>query len=205
MRSAIILAGGKGKRIGGSKHLRKLQGKPLVLHVLERASGSAEEIIVVLKKDDDPAAYRGILPHNVKMVLDTAQSEAPLVGIMTGTRAATSEYSVLLSCDLAFLQPAALNYLFEQVQGLDAVVPQWPDGRFEPLHAVYRTKAAAQAAEDALSAGDLRNISIARRLQKVRYIPVEEFRRLDPDLLTFFNVNSAEDLGRAEKLIAGAT
>lgn len=162
----------------------------------------AEEIVVVLKVGENPAEYRDILPGEVNVLVDAMQSKAPLVGIMTGTRAATSEYSAVLSCDLALLNPQVLDYLFDQVQGLDAIVPHWPDGRFEPLHSVYETRAAVKAAENALREGDYRNISVARRIQRVRYIPVDELRRFDPELLTFFNVNSAEDLETAERLLA---
>lgn len=205
MRSAIILAGGKGVRIGGAKHLRRLSEKPLIHYVIERASTIASEILVVLSKDDDPAAYHGILPSNVKVVVDATQSEAPIVGIMTGARSATSKYSAVLSCDLVFLSSQVLDHLFKQVQGHDAVVPQWPDGHFEALHAVYRTKAAARAAELALEERDYRSIAVAKRLDRVKYLPVDELRRLDSELLTFFNVNNAEDLQRAERLLAERT
>lgn len=201
-RSAVILAGGKGTRIGGYKHLRELHGKPLLLHVIEKASLVAKEVVIVLNNEDNPATYRGFLPKSVKMVTDAAPSEAPLVGIMSGGRVATSEYSAFLSCDLAFLSPEALNYLFDQAQDVDAAIPQWPDGRFEPLHAVYRTKATAYAAEAALKAGDYRNIAVARRLANVKYIPIDEFKRFDLELLTFLNVNTAEDLARTEKLMS---
>jgi len=202
MRAAIILAGGKGSRIGGSKHLRKLRGKVLLLHVVEKASTVVEEVLVVLNHDDNPEFYRNILPGNVKLVMDSAPSEAPLVGIMTGARASAAEYSAFLSCDLAFLNPDALRYLFHQAEGVEAAIPEWPDGLLEPLHAVYRTGDAAEAAEAALEAQEYRTMAVARRLKNVKRVPVEEIKRFDPDLLTFFNVNTEEDLVKAERILA---
>ncbi len=201
MRGAVILAGGRGTRIGGNKHLRNLHGKPLVLHVVERASVIADEVLVVLKNDENPEMYRSILPSNVKLVLDSMQSDAPLVGIISGGRAAAFEYAAFLSCDLALLNPQVLDYLFRQADGWDAVIPRWPDGLLEPLHAIYRTKTAATAAEDALKAQEFRNIAVAKRLDKVKYVDVGELKRYDPNLLTFFNVNTAEDLVKAERLL----
>ena len=201
MRGAIILAGGKGSRIGGEKHLRVLGGKALMLHVVEKASSVADEVIVVLK-NDDPQTYRKLLPDTVKIVRDSTQSEAPIVGIKTGGNASASEYSAFLSCDLAFLNPAVLEFLFSQAEGIDGVIPEWPDGLLEPLHAVYRTKLAAEAAEAALNAHEYRTISVAKRLETVKHVAVDELRKLDPDLLSFFNVNTAEDLAKAEKLLA---
>jgi molybdopterin-guanine dinucleotide biosynthesis protein A len=205
MRAAIILAGGKGSRFGGSKHLRQLQGKALALHVVERASTVVEEVLVVLRHDDNPEFYRDILPGNVKLVMDTAQSETPLVGIMTGARASTAEYSAFLSCDLVFLNPEALRYLFHQAEGVDAAIPEWPDGLLEPLHAVYRTRGAADAAEAALEAHEYRTIAVARRLKNVKRVPVDEIKPFDPDLLTFFNANAEEDLMKAERILAQKT
>lgn len=202
MRGAVILAGGKGSRFGGNKHLRKLGDKPLLLHVIERASTVAEEVLVVLKHDDTIESYRNLLPSNVNLILDSAESEAPLVGIMTGAKASTSEYSAFLSCDLAFVNPGALGYLFDQAERVDAAIPEWPDGLLEPLHAVYRTRGLANAAEAALEAHEYRNIAVARRLKEVKHVPVEEIKRFDPELLTFFNANTPEDLAKAEKILA---
>jgi molybdopterin-guanine dinucleotide biosynthesis protein A len=202
VRGAVILAGGKGSRMGGEKHLRTLGGKPLMLHVVEKAGRVADEVIVVLKNDDDPQIYRKILPDTVKVVLDSVKSDAPIVGIKTGGDASASEYSAFLSCDLAFLNPDVLGFLFSQAADANGAIPEWPDGLLEPLHAVYRTKPAAEAAEDALSAEEYRTIAVAKRLGNVKHIAVDELRRFDPDLLTFFNVNTAEDLAKAEKLLA---
>jgi molybdopterin-guanine dinucleotide biosynthesis protein A len=170
--------------------------------VVEKASTVAGEVLVVLNYDDSPEFYRNILPETVKLITDSTQSEAPLVGIMTGAKASAAEYSAFLSCDLAFLNPEALRYLFEQAEGVDGAIPEWPDGLLEPLHAVYRTREAANAAEAALEAKEYRNIAVAKRLKNVKHVPVQEIKRFDPDLLTFFNANAEEDLAKAEKILA---
>ena len=203
MRGAVILAGGKGSRIGGNKHLRILHGKPLIRYMVDAASVVADEIIVVLR-DDDSRSYQEVLPENVKLVLDTQTSEAPLVGMIAGARAARSEYSAFLSCDLAFLNPRVLDYLFSEAEGADAAIPQWPDGLKEPLHSVYKIGPTAAAAEAALKAKEYRNIAVAQRLNRVKYVAVNKIKHHDPELLTFFNVNTETDLATAEKIITHA-
>lgn len=201
MRGAVILAGGRGSRIGNNKHLQLLAGKPLMRHVIERAATVADELVVVLKNDDDPRLYENVLSPSVKLVKDKIPSDAPLVGIMTGGRVLKSEYSAFLSCDLPFLNYNVLEFLFKQAEGVDAAIPKWPSGLMEPLHAIYRTNAAARAAETALQSKDYRSIAVANLLNKVRYVNVQELKKYDPALLTFFNVNTTEDLTKAEQLV----
>ena len=201
MRGAVILAGGRGTRIGANKHLTLLGGKPLMEHVIERAAMVVDELVVVLKNDDDCSLYENVLSPSVKLVKDKIPSDAPLVGIMTGGQALKSEYSAFLSCDLVFLNYGVLDFLFKQAEGVDAVIPRWPSGFVEPLHAIYRTTAAAQAAATALQSKEHRSTAVANRLNKVRYVNVEELKKFDPELLTFFNVNTPEDLAKAEQLV----
>lgn len=81
------------------------------------------------------------------------------------------------------------------------MVPLWPNGYIEPLHSVYNVSAALRASEAATEGGNLRISNMIERLERTIYVPVEELRRFDPDLLTFFNINSKEDLKRAEAIL----
>jgi molybdopterin-guanine dinucleotide biosynthesis protein A len=78
------------------------------------------------------------------------------------------------------------------MEDYDAVIPFWNPDMLEPLHAVYRRTALLSYLEchDSLS---LR--AMVKNLDS-RYIPVEELKIIDPDLLTFTNINKPEDLVR---------
>jgi molybdopterin-guanine dinucleotide biosynthesis protein A len=69
----------------------------------------------------------------------------------------------------------------------------WKDGRLEPLHGVYRVETAREA-ERLIGEGCHSVISLVRSLGNVRYVGINEFRGLDPDLDTFANINIREDL-----------
>ncbi|HET6319571.1 MAG TPA: molybdopterin-guanine dinucleotide biosynthesis protein MobB, partial [Chloroflexota bacterium] len=80
------------------------------------------------------------------------------------------------------------------------VIPR-SQGSLEPMHAVYRRAPALAAIEAALGRGEQRMISYFRDV-RVREVAEDEWRPLSPDGRAFFNVNTPEDLARAQRLAA---
>jgi len=200
MWGALILAGGKSKRMKGNKALIKLGDKPLLLHVTERVQGLTQETVVVVGKNDDLNDYESFLPPSVTLLRDIVTGMGPLAGILTGMQNMRSEYAVVLPCDSPFIKREVLTYLFKTVQGADAAIPRWLNGNIEPLHAVYRVPAAIPAAKAALEGRELFILDMIKRLDRVVYVSTEEIRKIDEELVTFFNINTQEDLTVAEKL-----
>jgi len=199
MLGAVILAGGEGDRIGGDKPFTELGGKNLVSYVLEAASKVSDEIVVVVGADR-VERFETLLP-DVHVAVDIASGGGPLIGVYSGLRRLRSEYAVALPCDSPFISETVLRYLIGKAEGVDAAIPRWPNGYLEPLHSVYRASAALRECEEAMERGGSRIHSMIERLERTAYVPVEELRRFDPDLLTFFNINSVEDLERAEAIL----
>jgi molybdopterin-guanine dinucleotide biosynthesis protein A len=200
MVGTLILAGGRGDRIGGKKALLNLRGKTLISYVIESALQFSDEIFVVVEKEEDIKDLDQL--SQVSIVSDILPGKGPLVGIYSGLKHLLSEYSVVLPCDSPFIKVNVIRYLIEKAQGFDAAVPIWPNGYVEPLHSVYRVKATLRAAEEALEEGKLRVHSMVERLNKVVYISTEDLKKFDQRLISFFNINSEADLGVAEDLIS---
>jgi len=200
LRGALVLAGGKSQRFGRNKAFAKLAGKPLVLHILETALEIADEVVLAIGREDRTASYCKIVPKPVRVLKDKMREKSPLVGIVTGFQAMKSEYSLVLSCDTPFAKRTVLELLFEKANGLDAAVPKWPNGDIEPLQSVYRVRPSFLAAKLALNERRFRNLHMINRLGKVAYVPISDVRKIDEDLITFFNVNTLVGLHRAEAL-----
>ena len=198
MRGAIVLAGGPSRRMGRAKPLIKVAGVPLVVRVVQAAREAAAEVVVVTKTTQ-AGSLRPVLPDGVALRTDIGRIQSPLVGFAAGADALTSEYVAYLPCDLPLLSPVLLYALFTAAEGHDAAIPKWPDGRIEPMVAVYLRSPARDAAKEALEAGDRANTDLIRRLLDVAYIPVEELRAVDPGLDSFVNVNTPEDLKAVER------
>lgn len=200
-RSAIILAGGFSSRLGQDKGLLQLAGKPLVEHVLDAVSSVVDEWIVVVSSGLQADSYKKLLDSRVKVVVDDGELHGPLVGAKSGFKVVSGDFSLLLPCDMSFLSKDVLSLLFELCMNRSAAIPRWPNGYIEPLHAVYQTRMALEAAENALSMGEVNMRSMVDKLKGVRFVSTLVLQQLDPELRTFFNVNTLLDLRKAENML----
>jgi molybdopterin-guanine dinucleotide biosynthesis protein A len=198
---ALVLAGGRSQRMKENKILTKLGGKPLLLHVTDKILGIANEVVVVVGKKDELEKYDTILPSPVTILKDKVEGKGPLMGILTGMNKMHSEYALVLPCDSPFIKKEVIEYLFNKVQGADAVIPRWPNGNIEPLHAIYRISSAISAAKAAIKADELLILDMIKRLKKVVYLNTNNLRKFDQDLVTFFNINRQEDLKKANDIL----
>jgi molybdopterin-guanine dinucleotide biosynthesis protein A len=199
--SAIILAGGFSRRFGSDKGLVLLAGKPLILHVIERVSDVADEIIVVVSSTNQEEKFENILNERAKIVIDKSESQSPLVGTMTGFETAKGEISLLLPCDSPLVSTQIVQFLLEMCTDRSAAIPRWPNGYIEPLQAAYHIKSALVAAKRALKQGNMNMRSMINNLGRVRYISTMVLEQIEPELLTFFNINTIQDLKKAEILL----
>jgi molybdopterin-guanine dinucleotide biosynthesis protein A len=199
--SAIILAGGSSSRIGEEKGLVELKGKPLIKHVLSRTKNLVDDTIVVVHTKVQAEKYAHVLRPEASIVVDKVDSRSPLVGALAGFEEASSEYSLLLSCDTPLISKEVLRLLLELCIHKNAAIPRWPNCQIEPLQSAYCTEAAFLAARNSLRSGNLRLQGMIDQLRGIRYVSTLVLEQLDPDLNTFFNVNTTLDLKKAESLL----
>lgn len=135
----------------------------------------------------------------VRIVTDCYPGKGPLGGVYTGLKVANTFYSLVVACDMPFLNRALLNYLICVAPGFDLVVPK-VGSMMEPLHAVY-SKNCLEAMEKSLQE-DCLQIAKIIPLVRTRYVSDEEVSRFDPKHLSFFNINTEVELQKAKALIA---
>jgi len=200
-KSAVILAGGFSRRFGRDKGLVVLAGKPLILHVIDQVSKVADEVLVVVSSEEQKNKFEAILEEKANLVIDKDDSQSPLVGAITGFECANAEYSLLLPCDTPLVSTRIVQFLLDICTDRSAAIPRWPGGYIEPLQAVYRTESALTAAKTALKQGKMNMRSMIDNLRGVRYVSMMVLEQLEPELLTFFNVNTPQDLKKAESIL----
>ena len=191
----IVLAGGMSRRLGRNKALEPVGGSPLLQRVIGRLAQIASEVVVVVA--DLKTSESLPLPDGVTITADIYPGKGSLGGIFSGLSASRMQWGGVVACDMPFLNLELLLYMISLRAGHDAVVPV-VDGRPEPTHAIY-SRACLPNIEARLAADDLK---IARFFDevRVRYVSQEEVASLDPDFLSFFNVNTQDDLERAVAL-----
>jgi len=188
--------------MGEKKAFLRLGGKLLISHVIDAAREFSTEILIVTDEEKNLNFLLDLTSPHVRVVSDVEPGKGPLIAVYSGLQHTRSEYCAILPCDSPFVKARVMLHLEKRAQGMDGAVPLWPNGYIEPLHSIYKTSAAREAAEIAIREGNLRVSSMVERLNKVALVPVEELRRLDPELLTFFNINDLTDLRRAEAILS---
>ena len=195
--SCIILAGGKSTRLGRNKVVEKIGNQSLIERVLSRLSALKSDVVLVTAKDSfvpQLADYPGL-----KQVNDIYPERGSLGGIYTGLVASETFYNLVVACDMPFLNLDLLRYMIDLAEGYDAVIPKSNYDVLEPLHAVY-SKNCIPAIESLIKK-DRFSILELYPLIKVRYLEYSEVERLDPVHISFFNINTEEELKVAKDLV----
>jgi molybdopterin-guanine dinucleotide biosynthesis protein A len=200
-KSAIVLAGGISSRFGLDKGILRLDNKPLIEYVVRAIAPIVDETIVVTNSSERAELYAKYIPAEVKFAFDLSKIKSPLIGAYSGFRTANGEYSLLLPFDTPFVSKEVILLLFDLCQNKTAVIPRWPNCHIEPLHSIYKTKPALTASKAVVDEGKLNMQAMIEKLQGVRYVSTMVIQQLDPELNTFFNINTSSDLKQAASLI----
>ncbi|MBI2831206.1 MAG: molybdenum cofactor guanylyltransferase [Chloroflexi bacterium] len=194
--SCIVLAGGKGLRLGRDKTLEAVGDGSLLRRVVSNVAFLDSEVIVV-------TATESVFPKfhdypKLRLVADTYPGKGPLGGIYTGLVASHTSHNLVVACDMPFLNQDLLRFMIQVMPEFDMVVPRI-GSNVEPLHAIY-SRACLPVIERMLKEG---NLSVHRLpdMVKTRFVEVDEIDRFDPLHLSFFNINTEADLKKAKQLL----
>jgi molybdopterin-guanine dinucleotide biosynthesis protein A len=137
---------------------------------------------------------------DLTIVTDIFPVRSSLTGIHAGLFYMQNPFAFFSACDTPFLKRELVETLVEQIENnTDIIMPETAAG-FEPLCAIYSKRCLKQA-EQHLKENKFK-IQWAFRGHRIKYIPVSVLLQKDPELISFFNINTPQDLVRAEELIA---
>jgi len=183
-------------RLGHAKALERINRQSLIERTIDCISTVSQAVLVVTSQEQFDIIAVSRLRGQV--MVDLYPGKGALGGIYTGLANADSFYSLVVGCDMPFLNRDLLCYLIDLAPGFDAVVPRIHD-MYEPLHAVYSKGCLTPIRE--LMDQDRVRISQLFNLVKTRYVGKDEIAEFDPQCLSFFNVNTHDDLKKARELI----
>ncbi|MEJ2658356.1 MAG: molybdenum cofactor guanylyltransferase [Desulfobacterales bacterium] len=193
--TGVILAGGRSSRFSGkNKALIPVAGKRILDRIYEVFTILFDNIMLVT---NNPIQY---LEWDFDIVTDIFPIRSSLTGIYTGLFYITTPYAFFAACDIPFLKKELINILLDGlVAGIDIVIPETSKG-LEPLCAIYSKRCFKPIEEQLLK----KSFKIQQIFQKVRVkkIPENILRTVDPDLVSFSNINTPEDLSRVEKRLS---
>lgn len=197
--TGVLVAGGKSRRMGRDKRFLELDGQPLLQRALSVLQGLFPEVLVAVAEPLPQLTGQGC-----RMVLDLIPNCATLGGLYTGLFFATHPRVFAIGCDMPFLNQEVVKRLADRDPQADVVMPRLATG-LQPMHAVY-SKACLphlerMAKEQRLKVQNLAEVAGLT----VKLVPEKDFLDLDPQLLSFFNINTPADLEFARKLLAGSS
>ena len=196
--NCIILAGGKSKRFGHDKVLEKIGNTNLLEQVISRIDPLSKEIIIVTAKE---RSFVQLANHpKVKIVTDIFPGQGSLGGIYTGLVTSKSFYNLVVAADMPFLNVSLLRYMIKVADGYDFILPKI-NNWYEPLHAIY-SRNCISPIEAILEQGKKVIVELFNYV-KIRYVEAGEIDKFDPQHLSFFNINTMEDMERAKKISGG--
>jgi molybdopterin-guanine dinucleotide biosynthesis protein A len=192
----IILAGGKGRRLGREKAWVELGGSSLLQRAVSSLESLYSEIIIVKAPEGElPPVSAGV---NLKVVQDSVGGKGPLAGILAGLMASKWRYNLTVACDMPLLNKDLVKYMVTLAKDIDAVVPRMGQ-HFEPLQAVYSRDCILEI-ERLLAQDKLKVDGLFNRV-RTRFVESAEIERFDPAHLSFMNINTPADLKKAEGLL----
>lgn len=191
--SGVILAGGLSTRYGGqNKAFLKIGGVRIIDRLFGVFSELFDEIIIVTNQPLD------FLEWDALIVTDIFQTRSSLTGIHTGLFHGGRPFAFFSACDTPFLKREVVETVLEEIEPADDVIVPRTSHGLEPLCAAY-SRRCLRPVEDHIRAGKLK-IELALKRNRFKYVPEARLREKDPGLISFFNVNTPEDLARAEEI-----
>jgi molybdenum cofactor guanylyltransferase len=183
MLAGAILAGGRSLRYGTNKAFETFAGMSLIDHAVLSLSGFCDPVLVVA---NDLAPY---LHLRATLVQDVVRDQGPLGGIYTALLFSPHDWVFTKATDMPFLNKELAKMMDALREDCDAVVPSLND-RVEPLMALYSRMCLPSIAA-AIEQGEKKVTSFYRKV-RVRELPEKEWREVDPEGLSFKNINTPE-------------
>lgn len=187
MVAGAVLAGGKSRRYGRNKALEVFQGERLIDRVVGALRAFCDPVMVVA---NDLSLYSDV---RATLVRDIVPFQGPLGGVYSALLFSPHDWVLIKATDMPFLVPELIAMMLERKEGYDVVVPVL-DELYEPLLALYSRRCIPSIAT--LMSGEQRKITALYKLYKkikVRILREEDWRLVDPEGMSFKNVNTPAD------------
>lgn len=179
----FILAGGASSRMGTDKSQLLIDDQRLIDRIAKALLTITSTVKIVGRDYDDSA---------LMTVRDVYPSWGALGGLHAALHACHTEWALVVACDLPFISSELLATLASERKGSDAVVPIQPDGRPQPLCALYRIDPCLERATELIEGGKRRPLDLLETV-RTRWLSFDHFAELDQSHNFFVNINTPED------------
>jgi len=187
--TAVIMAGGDSRRMGQDKANLQLGGRTLLQSVVATLQPLFPEVIVSVRQPRPEI--------DLPQVCDDPAYSGPLAGLAAALAQAYSPWIFVVACDMPFITPAVIEYLALQRVDCQAVVPM-VGGYPQPMAAFYAT-GCLKVVQDILNSNGKHSMLAPLEMLKVCYVSEAQMLSVDPQLRSFFDLDTPQDVARAMK------
>ncbi len=183
----VILIGGKSRRLGKDKVHLRIKGNSILCRtfVILKNSFGVEPLLV----------GREVAFPSLHSVPDKIKNAGPLGGLYTAFCYSNTETIFLTACDMPFIKMDLVVYMRDTLKAeTDIYIPRFKNGMVEPLFAFY-SRRLFKTVQKLLQEKKYPLRSLLP-LSNVQYIEEKEIEKIDPEFLSFFNINTKNDLDR---------
>ncbi len=189
--TGIILAGGKGIRLGRNKGMAELNGRHLIEYVIENLSEICDEILISSNSDQCEKFGFPVIP-------DRYHGKGPMAGIHACLVESKNEHNIIVSVDTPFVGPEFIQFLLNSKNDSLIAAPWYGKDHYEPLCAYYH-KDALPVMEMFFEKGNYKLPDVFNALPFTAVTIPKDASFYHPML--FHNINTEEDLVLAEKYL----
>jgi molybdopterin-guanine dinucleotide biosynthesis protein A len=168
--TAIIMAGGRSKRMGQDKTMLEINGAPVIKYVFDQLRLHFDQILI---------SSSNMAKHSfpgVKVVPDEVANKGPLMGIASALRISRNDINFVIACDIPEVDIGLVRRFIEKSRNFDAVVPQTGPSQYEPLFAVYK-KSTLAAIDESIISGNYKILDPLKKC-KVHYVELSRTEQL---------------------------
>ena len=168
--TAIIMAGGRSRRMGQDKTILKINGTPVIKYIFDQLRSHFDQILV---------SSNNIAKHSfsgVKVVPDEVANKGPLMGIASALRVSQNDINFVIACDIPEVDIDLIRRLIKKNRNFDAVLPQTGPSQYEPLFAVYK-KSTLAAIDESIISGNYKILDPLKKC-KVNYVKLHRAEQI---------------------------
>ncbi len=194
MKSASIIIRDNKNRYSKNRALLEINNKPTIYYVAKRVSKAVEKVTVRPQNEVQAEKILSKVPYVDDLAYNPLNNNSPVSGMFSTLNNSPSGKNLLVSCNRVLINPKVIDYLFEKLNsyGSDAVIPRFGNGKLEYFLSTYDVEKAKEAAEKSLKNDEVQIKKLLEKLD-VKYVPIEQLRKIDSDLHSFKKVNSKKN------------
>jgi molybdopterin-guanine dinucleotide biosynthesis protein A len=176
--------------MGVEKATLSINSKPLIRWAYDAATRFALRIYVSVHDEETITHYSPLLPPEATFVKDVYDGpRSALLALLSGFTSIEEETIAVIPTDSPFVSERVMTYMVSRAKGFDLVVPMWPDGKVEAIHAIYSRLRTTPILQHLWSEGTL-EVKEIPKYARTLFVGTENLQELDPSLISLVDADT---------------